>query len=261
MNSTGTPAIFLHPSDAVHGDMGMVRNEDIVLCISKSGNTEEIVNLLPLFARIGVPIIAMVGNRNSKIARGASIILDISVEQEACTLDLAPTASTTVTLVLGDALAITLLEKRNFTREDFARYHPGGHIGKRLLLKVQEMMVKGDGIPLVREHVPLKDAILEMTSKRLGATCVVNEEGILTGIITDGDLRRMLTKTFNINSHRAVDVMSRNPKTIGPEALAATAMQQMEMFNITQLIVADECNKPIGLIHLHDLVKAGLSQR
>jgi arabinose-5-phosphate isomerase len=261
MNSTGTPAIFLHPSDAVHGDMGMVRNEDIALCISKSGNTEEIVNLLPLFARIEVPIIAMVGNRNSKIARSASIILDISVEQEACTLDLAPTASTTATLVLGDALAITLLEKRNFTREDFARYHPGGHIGKRLLLKVQEMMVRGDGIPLVYEYVPLKDAILEMTSKRLGATCVVNEEGILTGIITDGDLRRMLTKTFNINSHRAVDVMSRNPKTIGPEALAATAMQQMEMFNITQLIVADECKKPIGLIHLHDLVKAGLSQR
>jgi arabinose-5-phosphate isomerase len=261
MNSTGTPAIFLHPSDAVHGDMGMVRTEDIVICISKSGNTEEIVHLLPLFKRINVPIIAMVGNKASSIARSASIILDIGVEQEACTLDLAPTASTTATLVLGDALAITLLEKRNFTKEDFARYHPGGHIGKRLLLKVQEMMVKGDGIPLIEEHVSLKDAILEMTSKRLGATCVVNEEGILTGIITDGDLRRMLTKTFNINSHRAEDVMSRNPKTIGPEVLAATAMQQMEMFNITQLIVTDEAGTPIGIIHLHDLVKAGLSQR
>jgi arabinose-5-phosphate isomerase len=261
MNSTGTPAIYLHPSDAVHGDLGMVRSEDIVICISKSGNTEEIVNLLPLLKRIEVPIIAMTGNRHSKIAQDAMIILNIEVDQEACSLDLAPTASTTATLVLGDALAITLLEKRNFTREDFARFHPGGHIGKRLLLKVQEMMVKGDAVPIVRETVSLKDAIIEMTTKRLGATCIVDVNGILTGIITDGDLRRLLERTLNVNSLTARDVMSKNPKTIGPGALAATAMQQMEMFSITQLIITDEEHKPLGMVHIHDLVKAGLSQR
>lgn len=261
LNSTGTPSIYLHPSDAVHGDLGMVRSEDIVICISKSGNTEEIVNLLPLFKRIEVPIIAMVGNTSSKIAREAEIILDISVEQEACSLDLAPTSSTTATLVLGDAIAITLLEKRNFTEEDFARFHPGGHLGKRLLLKVQEMMVTGNGVPIVEEHVSLKDAIIEMTSKRLGATCIVNGTGQLTGIITDGDLRRLLGKTLNLNSLTASDVMTKNPKSIGPDALAATAMQQMEMYSITQLVVVDENRKPIGMIHIHDLVKAGLTQR
>lgn len=261
MNSTGTPAIYLHPSDAVHGDLGMVRNEDIIICISKSGNTEEIINLLPLFRRINVPIIAIVGNMESKIAQHAQIVLDISVDQEACTLDLAPTSSTTATLVLGDALTVTLLEKRNFTREDFARFHPGGHIGKRLLLKVQEMMIKGDAVPVVRETVSLKDAILEITTKRLGATCIVDDNGFLTGIITDGDLRRLLGRTLNLNSLTAADAMTKNPKTIGPGALAATAMQQMEMYNITQLVVVDENNKPVGVIHLHDLVKAGLTQR
>ncbi len=261
MNSTGTPAIYLHPSDAVHGDLGMVRNEDIVICISKSGNTEEILNLLPLFLRIKVPIIAVVGNVQSKIAQHAQIILDISVEQEACTLDLAPTASTTATLVLGDALAVTLLEKRNFTREDFARFHPGGHIGKRLLLKVREMMVKDEAIPVVKESVSLKDAIIEMTTKRLGATCIIDEDGHLSGIITDGDLRRLLGRTLALNSLTAADAMTKNPKTIGPGALAATAMQQMEMYSITQLIVVDDFNKPVGMIHLHDLVKAGLSER
>jgi len=261
MNSTGTPSIYLHPSDAVHGDLGMVRSEDIVICISKSGNTEEILNLLPLLRRIEVPIIAVVGNPNSKIAQQAKIILDVSVDEEACSLDLAPTASTTATLVLGDALAVTLFEKRNFTREDFARFHPGGHIGKRLLLKVQEMMVKDEAVPVVKESVSLKDAILEMTTKRLGATCVVNEEGYLKGIITDGDLRRLLGRTFDVNSLTAADAMTDNPKTIGPGALAATAMQQMEMYSITQLVVVDDYNKPVGMIHLHDLVKAGLSQR
>lgn len=261
MNSTGTPAIYLHPSDAVHGDMGMVRGEDIIICISKSGNTEEIVNLIPLFHRIEVPIIAMVGNVRSKIAQHAEIVLDIGVDQEACTLDLAPTSSTTAALVLGDALCVTLLEKRNFTKEDFANFHPGGHIGKRLLLKVREMMARGESVPVVTESVSLKDAIIEMTTKRLGATCVTNEEGSLSGIITDGDLRRLLGRTFDINSLTAFDAMTKNPKTIGPAALAATAMQQMEMFNITQLIVVDDYNKPVGMIHLHDLVKAGLAQR
>lgn len=261
MNSTGTPAIYLHPSDAVHGDLGMVRNEDIVICISKSGNTEEILNLLPLLLRIEVPIIAVVGNVKSKIAQHAQIVLDIGVAHEACSLDLAPTASTTATLVLGDALAVTLLEKRKFTREDFARFHPGGHIGKRLLLKVREMMVKGSAVPVVGESVSLKDAILEMTTKRLGATCVIGEEGRLAGIITDGDLRRLLGRTLALDSLTAADAMTKNPKTIGPGALAATAMQQMEMYSITQLVVTGDDNKPVGMIHLHDLVKAGLSQR
>ncbi len=261
MNSTGTPAIYLHPSDAVHGDLGMVRSEDIVICISKSGNTEEIVNLIPLLQRIEVPIIAIVGNPDSKIAQHAQIILDISVEQEACSLDLAPTTSTTATLVLGDALAVTLLEKRDFTREDFARFHPGGHIGKRLLLKVQEMMIKGDATPVVSESVSLTDAIIEITSKRLGATCIVDKGGRLSGIITDGDLRRLLGRTLNINSLTAADVMTKNPKTIRPDTLAATAMQQMEMYSITQLVVVDERYTPVGIIHLHDLVKAGLAQR
>ncbi len=261
MNSTGTPAIYLHPSDAVHGDMGMVRSEDIVICISKSGDTEEIINLIPLFQRLQVPIIAMTGGKNSEIARSAAVVLDIGVDQEACSLDLAPTASTTATLVLGDALAITLLEKRNFSKEDFARFHPGGHIGKRLLLKVQEMMVKGNAVPVVPQNVPLKDAIIEMTTKRLGATCVVDGTGRLAGVITDGDLRRLLEKTFNVHAQIAADVMTQDPKTIGPEFLAATAMQQMEMYNITQLIVVNDRSEPIGMIHLHDLVKAGLSQR
>jgi arabinose-5-phosphate isomerase len=261
MNSTGTPSIFLHPSDAVHGDLGMVRGEDVVICISKSGDTQEIRQLIPMFKRIGVPIIAMLGAPNSPIAKEVDVVLDISVAEEACPLDLAPTSSTTATLVMGDALAITLLEKRDFSKEDFAMYHPGGNLGKRLLLKVEELMTSGAHVPKVSLTTSLRDSILEMTTKRLGATCVVDEGGKLRGVITDGDLRRLLQKTTDVSSVTADQVMTRNPKTILLGALAATALQEMEAFSITQLIIVDKDHHPVGMVHLHDLVKAGLGTR
>ena len=258
MNSTGTAAIFLHPSDAVHGDLGMVRAEDVVICLSKSGDTEEIRELIPLFRRIGVKVISMIGNSSSPLARQSDIVLDTSVKEEACPHDLAPTASTTAALVLGDALAVALLDKRGFTKEEFAMFHPGGNLGKRLLLKVEEMMVAGSNVPVVREGVPLYEAIVEMTSKRLGATCVVDESGRLRGIITDGDLRRLLQRTNNVTNVTAAEAMSKNPKTIRRGLLAATALEEMESYNITQLIVVDDEHHPVGMLHLHDLVKAGL---
>jgi arabinose-5-phosphate isomerase len=258
MNSTGTAAIFLHPSDAVHGDLGMVRSEDVVICISKSGDTEEIRQLIPMFRRIGVKVISLVGNMNSHLAAHSDIVLDVSVKEEACPHDLAPTASTTATLAMGDALAIALLHRRNFTKEEFAMLHPGGNLGKRLLLRVEEIMASGEAVPIVQQHVPLTEAIVEMTSKRLGATCVVDEEGKLCGIITDGDLRRLLQRTQNVSNIATVQVMTRNPKTIRPGLLAVTALEEMEQFNITQLPVVDEQQRPVGMIHLHDLVKAGI---
>ncbi len=258
MNSTGTAAIFLHPSDAVHGDLGMVRAEDVVICLSKSGDTEEIRELMPMFRRIGVKVISMVGNVSSHLARESDIVLDTTVKEEACPYDLAPTASTTATLALGDALAIALLDKRGFTKEEFAMFHPGGNLGKRLLLRVEEMMVAGDSVPVVREEVPLSDAIVEMTSKRLGATCIVDSAGRLQGIITDGDLRRLLQRTKNVTNVTAAEAMTKNPKTIRKGLLAATALEEMESYNITQLIVVDDKHRPVGMLHLHDLVKAGL---
>ncbi|HLP16250.1 MAG TPA: KpsF/GutQ family sugar-phosphate isomerase [Bacteroidota bacterium] len=259
MNSTGTPALFMHPSDAVHGDLGMVRADDAVLCISKSGDTKELMQLLPLFKRIGVPVISMVGILSSPLARGSDVVLDVSVAEEACPLDLAPTASTTATLALGDALAVTLLEKRHFTADDFALFHPGGNLGKRLLLKVEEFMAQGDNIPIVQLKTSLRETILVMTSKRLGATCVVDEQGILRGIITDGDLRRLLQKTAQVSDFVAEQIMIPNPKTIRPGMLAAHALQEMEAFKITQLVIVDGARKPVGMLHLHDLVNAGLS--
>ena len=258
MNSTGTAAIFLHPSDAVHGDLGMVRAEDVVICLSKSGDTEEIRELMPMFRRIGVKVISMVGNVSSHLARESDIMLDTTVKEEACPYDLAPTASTTATLALGDALAIALLDKRGFTKEEFAMFHPGGNLGKRLLLRVEEMMVAGDSVPVVREEVPLSDAIVEMTSKRLGATCIVDSAGRLQGIITDGDLRRLLQRTKNVTNVTAAEAMTKNPKTIRKGLLAATALEEMESYNITQLVVVDDKHRPVGMLHLHDLVKAGL---
>lgn len=259
LNSTGTPALYLHPVDAIHGDLGVVRKEDVVICISKSGDTVEVLRLIPIFKRIGVPIISMVGNLNSQLARVSDYVLNVSVKEEACPYNLAPTASTTATLAMGDALAIALLEKRNFTKENFALFHPGGNLGKRLLLKVEELMVVGNEVPIVHISTPMRETIIEMTSKRLGATCVVNDEGKLVGIITDGDLRRLLQRTENVFALTAGDVMTKNPKTIKKDALAVTALQQMETYNITQLVVIDDEKKPIGMIHIHDLVKAGLS--
>jgi arabinose-5-phosphate isomerase len=261
MNSTGTAAIYLHPTDALHGDLGMVRQDDIVIIISKSGNTEELTALVPMFKRIGVILIGMLGEADSKLGRECNIILNVSVKEEACPHDLTPTASTTASLVMGDALAIALLELRGFTAEDFAMFHPGGSLGKRLSLKISEIMIKGKDLPIVNEDATIKDIIFEITSKRLGTTCVVGKDGTLSGIITDGDLRRLLEKTLDIKNITAADMMSKKPKTISKEFLASFAIQQMESFKITSLIVVDENNKPEGLIHLHDLVKLGLQAR
>lgn len=258
MNSTGTPSLYLHPSDAVHGDLGMVRNDDVVICISKSGDTQEIKPLLPMFKRIGVPVISMVGNIRSYLALNSDVVLDISVKEEACPHDLAPTASTTATLALGDALAVTLLEKKEFTADDFAMFHPGGNLGKRLLLRIEELAVSGDHIPIIRTSTSLKDAILEISTKRLGAACVLNEKNDLVGIITDGDLRRLLGKVTDVSGLTAEEVMSKNPKTTKKGTLATTVLQEMEKFNITQIIIVDEHKSVVGLVHLHDLVKAGI---
>jgi len=258
MNSTGTPAIFLHPSDAIHGDLGMVQQEDVILLLSKSGNTEEIKNILPIFKRIGVSLISIVGKSDSYLAQMSDVVLDGSVSEEACPLDLAPTASTTVALALGDAIAIALLEKRGFTADDFALFHPGGNLGKRLLLSIDQIMTTGEAMPLVHQAAPLKDAILEITSKRFGATCVVDDQGVLVGIITDGDLRRMLERDTDMKALLAVDVMSPNPKTLYPHALASIALELMEQHKITQLIITNVGKQPVGILHMHDLIQLGL---
>ncbi len=261
LNSTGTAAIYMHPTDGLHGDLGMVRKDDIVIMISKSGRTEELVQLIPMLKRIGLPLVGMLGETDSQIARECDAVLNVGVKEEACPLDLAPTASTTATLAMGDALAIALLEMRGFTEEDFAMLHPGGSLGKRLALKIEEIMIKGKDIPIINENASIKDTILVITSKRLGTTCVVNKEGILTGIITDGDLRRLLEKTLDIKDLVAAEIMTRNPKTISKDLLASFALQQMETFKITSLIVTDKNSKPEGIVHLHDLVKLGLQAR
>lgn len=261
LNSTGTAAIYLHPTDALHGDLGMVRSDDVVMLLSKSGSTEELVNLIPLIKRLKVTIISITANELSKISRESDISLVMDIKEEACPLDLAPTSSTTAMLALGDAIAVCLLEIHGFTAEDFALLHPGGSLGKRLSLKINEIMYKGEQIPLVHQSTSLKDTIIEITSKRLGVTGVVDEKGVLTGIITDGDLRRLLEKTLEIKELTALDVMSSNPKTIRPDILASFALQQMEKFKITSLIVTDENKIPVGILHLHDLVNLGLQRR
>ncbi len=261
LNSTGTPAIFLHPTDALHGDLGMVRKEDVVILISKSGNTEEIINLLPMLKRLKVTLIAMSGIKNSKLGNECDIFLNIGVKEEACPHDLAPTSSTTATLAMGDALSVALLQKRGFTAEDFAFLHPGGSLGKRLSLEIKEIMIQGERIPKVEETTSIKDVILEITSKRLGTTTVINNNGVLTGVITDGDLRRLLERTLDIKNLAAKDIMTRNPKVMKESYLASFALQQMENFKITAMIIIDDSNRPIGIVHLHDLINLGLSQR
>ncbi|MBI2419443.1 MAG: KpsF/GutQ family sugar-phosphate isomerase [Ignavibacteriales bacterium] len=261
MNSTGTPAIYLHPTDALHGDLGMVRKEDVVIVLSKSGSTEELLSLIHMFKRMEVLVIGMLGDHASMLAKEVDILLHVNVPEEACPLDLAPTASTTASLALGDAISVALLNMRGFTENDFAMLHPGGSLGKRLSLRVSEIMKKGDEVPRVAEGASLKDSILEITSKRLGVTAVVNPEGCLTGIITDGDLRRLMEKTMDFGSLRAHEIMTKNPKRISPNQLASQALQLMENFKITALVVADENNTPVGIVHLHDLVNIGLKLR
>jgi len=268
LTSTGTPAFYLHPAEGMHGDLGMVRRDDVVIAISKSGETDELYSLLPLFKRLGVPIIAMTGKRSSPLARGSDVVLDIGVEREACPYDLAPTASTTVTLVLGDALAIALLHKRSFSEEDFAFLHPGGGLGRKLLYMVEDVMYKGDALPIVSESTRMRDVILEMTSKALGMTCVVDASGMLIGVLTDGDLRRLLERVQgDVLSLDAGEALLQSPRpgekrsypfTIGSKELAAKAVQVMEEHVITELVVTDASKKPIGIVKWIDLSKIGV---
>jgi len=260
LNSTGTSAIYLHPTDALHGDLGLVRKEDVIIIISKSGATEELLSLATMIKRMDVPIISMLGNNESPLAKQSDVILDISVEKEACPYGLAPTSSTTVSIVLGDAIAVAVLKLRGFTQNDFAKLHPAGSLGKKLLLKISEIMYKGNELPIVEKDTSIKDTILEMTAKRLGATCVIDQNKTLVGIITDGDLRRQLEKSLDIKELKAKDIMTKNPKTINQKLLASFALQRMENFNITSLIAVDSKNVPVGIVHLHDLVKLGLQQ-
>lgn len=261
LNSTGTPAIFMHAADAIHGDLGMIQDDDIVLCISKSGDTPEIKILVPLLKRYGNHLIAMVSNVSSYLAQNADFVLNAHVEREACPLNLAPTTSTTAALALGDALAMCLLEGRDFTSKDFAKYHPGGSLGKKLYLKVRDIFPQ-NAVPKVPENADIQTVILEMTSKRLGATAVVNEENELLGIVTDGDLRRMLKRVAARNQQdfsilQAKDIMNPTPKVISADEYAANALAMMQEKNITQLVVVDN-NKVEGFIHLHDLLREGL---
>ena len=257
--STGTPSFFLHSGDAVHGDIGMVMKGDVILAVSNSGDTDEILKLLPHFKRHEFKLIVMTGKPDSTLAQAGDVVLDVGVAEEACPLGLAPTASTTAALAVGDALAVVLLEKKGFREEDFAIRHPGGILGRKLLLRVEDLMHRGDQVPLVNQDTPMKDALFEITSKRLGVTGVVDSRGKFVGIITDGDLRRALERHRDIFNLKARDLMTRDPKTIPAVKLAAEAVAVMEQYAITSLFVLKNGTRtPLGVIHLHDLVKSGL---
>lgn len=256
--STGTPAFFVHPGEASHGDLGMITKQDVVLALSNSGETEELVTLLPIIKRLNVPLIAMTGNGRSTLARFATAHLDVSVEQEACPLGLAPTSSTTAALVMGDALAVSLLQARGFTKDDFAWSHPGGSLGKRLLLRVSDIMHTGTQVPAVPETAMVGQALLEMTEKKLGMTAVLNDTGAVVGIFTDGDLRRMLGKNIDIHKTRIAEVMTRRFTAITADILAAEAMQIMETKKFNALVVVDDDRQAIGALNMHDLIHAGI---
>jgi arabinose-5-phosphate isomerase len=257
--STGSPAFFVHPGEASHGDMGMITGDDVVIAMSNSGETAEILTILPLIKRLGVPLIALTGNPNSSLAKASDAHLDVSVEKEACPLGLAPTSSTTATLVMGDALAVSLLEQRGFTADDFALSHPGGSLGRRLLLHVEDIMHDGDRIPCIRDSASLSEALLEMTKKGLGMTSVVDAEGKLVGVFTDGDLRRVLDHgEINVHQVQIAEVMTRNCKTASPHQLAVETLQQMEQYKINSLVVVDAQQRPVGAMNMHDLLRAGV---
>jgi len=260
LSSVGTASMFLHPADSLHGDIGMLQKDDVVVIVSNSGETEEIIKILPWIKRMGLPTIVITGRRDSTIGEYGDIVLCVSVE-EACPYNIIPTSSTTATLALGDAIAISLMEKKGFKLEDFAYLHPGGAIGRRLLLKVEDLMHTGNEIPKVYEDMPMKYVIFEITSKRLGVAGVFNRNEELTGIITDGDLRRAIERYDNIMAKNAADLMTRNPKTIKRDNLAAHALKKMEDFSITSLFVMedDENRHPVGIIHIHDLLKAKIA--
>lgn len=256
--STGTPSFFVHPGEASHGDLGMITGQDVVLAISNSGNTSEVLTILPLFKRMGAPLISMTGNASSTLAREAVANLDVSVAVEACPLGLAPTSSTTATLVMGDALAVALLEARGFSAEDFAMSHPGGSLGRRLLLRVADIMHSGDQIPRVQEDTSLSGALLEISRKGLGMTTVVNAAGELCGLFTDGDLRRTLDRPVDIHATAIRDVMTRNGRTIREDQLAAEALNMMEEMKINALPVVNREGLLTGAINMHDLLRAGV---
>lgn len=257
--STGTPAFFLHPAEASHGDLGMVTSEDVIIAISNSGETEELVNLIPFLKRFNVALISMTGNSASSLSRAADVTLDVSVKEEACPLGIVPTASTTAMLAMGDALAVALLMKRGFKEEDFAFFHPGGSLGKKLFIKVSDLMHTGDALPLVTPDMPMINATMEISSKRLGVAIVAGTDKEILGIITDGDLRRGIEKWgkafFDMN---AGEVMTKNPKTISEDELAVKALSIMERHSITSLIVPDDEGRAKGIIHLHDILKKGI---
>jgi arabinose-5-phosphate isomerase len=256
--STGTPAFFVHPAEASHGDMGMITAQDLVMALSNSGETDEILTLLPLIKRLSVPLIALTGHPGSTLARTADVHIDVSVAQEACPLGLAPTSSTTAALAMGDALAVALLEARGFTAEDFARSHPGGRLGRRLLLLTDDVMHTGEQMPLSAPDDLLKDALLEMSRKSLGTTVVVDSEDRVLGIFTDGDLRRALDRQVDVHTARVAEVMTRHCKTIAPGSLAAEALQMMQQYKINALPVVNSVGKLTGVLNMHDLLRAGV---
>lgn len=257
--STGTPAFFLHPAEASHGDLGMVTSDDVVIAISNSGDTEEIVSLMPFLKRFNITLISITGNPDSVLSREADLNIDVSVKEEACPLGIVPTASTTATMAMGDAIAVALLQKRGFKEEDFAFFHPGGSLGKKLFTKVKDLMHTGDAFPVVSPDVSMADAVMVISSKRLGMTTVAGTDNKLLGILTDGDLRRGIQKWGKaFFDMKAGEVMSRNPKTISEDELAAKALSIMESHSITSLVVSDEEGRPKGIIHLHDILKKGI---
>ncbi len=256
--STGTPAFFIHPGEASHGDLGMITKGDVAIALSNSGETGEVLSILPIIKRLGVPLISISGNPSSTLATLADAAIDASIEKEACPLGLAPTSSTTAALVMGDALAIALLEARGFTENDFALSHPGGSLGRRLLLHVNDIMHKGKDIPIIQQSELVSAALLEMTEKKLGMTAVINPAGELSGIFTDGDLRRMLENSTDIHTTQIQSVMTQGGSTIGPEKLAVEALQLMQDKQINALLVTEN-NKLVGALNMHDMLKAGLS--
>jgi arabinose-5-phosphate isomerase len=257
--STGTPAFFLHPAEASHGDLGMVTERDIIIAISNSGETDELVGLIPFLKRFRVKLISMTGNLNSTLAKASDVALDISVREEACPMGIVPTASTTATMAMGDALAVCLLVKKGLNEKDFARFHPGGSIGKKFFVKVADLMHTGDHLPLISLDTPMSRAVIEMSSKRLGHAVVVDGGRKIAGVLTDGDVRRGLERWGGrLFELPAGQVMTKNPKSIPKDELAAKALSIMESFSITALVVPDEDGRPLGLIHLHDILKQGI---
>ncbi len=257
LSSTGTPAYFLHPAESTHGDSGIITKEDVIIAISNSGESQELLNLLPLLKRFGLSIIGMTGNPNSTLGQASDVILDISVEREACPLGKAPTASTTVTLAVGDAIAICLLEKRGFTEEDFLIFHPSGALGKGFTYRVSDLM-KTDDLPIANENDLFTDVIEVISSHKLGLAIITDNTGLMTGIITDGDIRRNLIKYKDVQNLKAVETMTKSPKTVKADSYAASALHLMEKYSITSLPIADENGKPLGIVHVHDLLRAGV---